>query len=83
MNSNQYYRGINNRFDRRAAFLARHGFKYTTSPIPMQQAQFKGQGIAYFHRAKFPKYPIIPASAVMFADKRAWIDILKRSLVTA
>ena len=29
------------------------------------------------------KYAVIPASAVMFADKRAWIDILKRSLVTA
>jgi hypothetical protein len=72
LTSNQYYRGLNRRFEKRSRLLRRIGYRYQIIPI----------------RADLPKSPttavfvsrygsrVISASEVMHADTRAWRDEL-------
>ena len=62
LTSNQYYGGLNRRFERRAAVLRRFGFKY----------RCVAEGVAVFDRARFVKVQTITAAEVMHADGRAW-----------
>lgn len=67
LTSNEYWGGLNRRFDRRAKLLRRLGFKYETT-------EYGG----VFVRAKpwRTKKEAIPAAVVSLADKRAWVEHL-------
>ena len=73
LSSNQYYGGLNRRFDQRAKRLASVGYRYE---------RIEAYGIAVFCRNTDyeRKLRTIPASAVMHADRRSWIDLLKQNL---
>lgn len=70
LTSNQHYRGLNRRFDRRAALLSRFGFKYRQV----------AQGLAAFTRVRFGREMNIAAPVLMHADNRTWQDILATNL---
>jgi hypothetical protein len=69
MTSNQYYGGINKRFDRRAKLLLTLGFKYTSV-----------EGMAFFCRSDLLKNRNITASAVLYANNMVWRDKLSATL---
>lgn len=67
LTSNQYYRGLNRRFDRRAKRLRQLGFVYRDG----------GMGFAVFSRMKGanPKFHThIPACLLSSADNRRFYD---------
>lgn len=67
LTSNQHYKGLNNRFDRRAARLRQLGFAYR-SLVP---------GIACFTRMRMAREQNILAATAMHADQRTWHDQLR------
>lgn len=73
LTGNQYYGGLNRRFERRATLLRRLGFKYQ---------HIDGLPMACFVRPepcrRIPR--CIPASTLHHADNRAWIDTLRGAL---
>jgi hypothetical protein len=66
LSSNQFYGGLNRRFDSRARRLASLGYRYTCSPFG-----------AVFVRGSLWRLESIPAGLVMHADNRAFIDALR------
>jgi len=68
--SQQHYRGLNNRFDRRAAQLIRFGFKYERND-DLKMSFF-------VRRAPFAActQQTIPVAALHHADNRSWNDLL-------
>lgn len=65
MTSNQHYRGINKRFEKRAALLRRVGYAYTVNEFG-----------AFFVRTRYAKTKTVPACFLSLADKRTWGDKL-------
>lgn len=78
LTSNQFYGGMNRRFEKRAALLRNVGFVYTAAydadgnRLPL--AMFTRKGWRY--RAQ-----VIAASEVLHADRRAWREMLASSLI--
>lgn len=72
LTSNQYYGGLNRRFEKRAKVLRRLGWEY----FPVA-----GLPIAVFRKSFGWKVRAIQASDLHHADKRAWMDILADNLV--
>lgn len=71
LTSNEYYRGLRKRFERRAKRLRRLGFKYHSI----------AEGVGGFTRTRFGKTANIPAAVLHHADNRAWYDILRHNYV--
>jgi hypothetical protein len=71
LTSNQYYGGLNRRFERRAALLRRLGFTYQ---------RIEGMPVAVFGRGYLGKSQAIPAAVLHHADNRAWFEELARTL---
>jgi hypothetical protein len=69
LTSNQYYGGLNRRFDKRAALLRRFGFAY----------EVVGQ-VAIFSRTRRCRRSEVPAALLSHADKRAWREALRSIL---
>jgi hypothetical protein len=70
LTSNQFYGGLNRRFEKRVALLVGFGFKYRIV-VP---------GVAVLERRPFWKDQAIAAAEVMHACKRSWQDQLERLL---
>ena len=70
LTSNQYYGGLNRRFDRRAALLIRLRFKYVAGE----------HGAAFVRPRVCRPANSIPAAMLAHADNRAWFDLLARIL---
>ncbi len=66
LTSNQRYRGLNNRFNKRAKLLHKFGFTYRQA-CP---------GVAVFARSWFTKETNLTAAEVMHSDNTTWIDTL-------
>lgn len=66
LSSNQFYGGLNRRFDRRARRLRSLGYQYTQTPFG-----------AVFIRSRFGRLDSIPAGVVMNADNRAFVDSIR------
>jgi hypothetical protein len=71
MSDNQYWRGLNRRFDRRVALLYRLGFRLASV-----------DNMGYMVRAERRDCDRrgIPNLAIMYADNRAWLEMLHRVL---
>ncbi len=67
LTSNQYYGGLNRRFEKRAKLLKSLGYKYVVHP-ELKIALFIKHH-QFVHRQK-----VIPAGSVMHASNRAFID---------
>lgn len=77
MTSNQYYGGLNRRFDQRSALLRRFGFKYQSLvAIPART----GGTMGIFVRDRLGRVQMLPAAEVMHAERRAWRDTLATTL---
>ena len=72
LTNNQYYGGLNRRFDKRARRLLARGFRYQ---------QVEGMNMAVFARRRSSrKLAAIPAAVLHHADNRRWIETLRTSL---
>ncbi len=71
--SNQYYAGLNRRFDKRAKLLIRFGFL----------ANYNEYGGFYEKPSHYNLHKKIMVSnyLIMHADKRAWLDFLRSVLI--
>lgn len=72
LTSNQYYGGLNNRFDKRANKLRRAGWTYT------RIVEFN---LAVFTRKLYGRVRTIPAMALMHTNKTEWLTILTNNLL--
>ena len=75
LTSNQYYGGINRRFDKRSKLLRKLGFEYM---------RIEEWGFAVFTRGKNHIYSrknsTLPVAFVQHADQRAFIDGVRSAL---
>lgn len=67
LTSNQLYRGINKRFDRRLKRLLKAGFSYEQG----------ADGFAVICRTVYGRRRAIPAAALLYATNRFYWDILR------
>jgi hypothetical protein len=72
MTSNQRYAALNRRFERRAKFLRRFGFRYLRVP-EIDRAVFARRGV-------LRREDIVTAAEVMLACPAIWRDMLARLL---
>lgn len=70
LTSNQFYGGLNRRFDRRISFLIRFGFRHVMNEWGAFMVR-KGPGV---------KDVVIPTGVILFSDNRVWRDKLAFSL---
>ena len=70
LTSNEYYGGLNRRFNKRAARLRKLGFEY-------EATKYNG---AFFTRKRMGRMASIPAATLHHADNRAWFDKLSWAL---
>lgn len=70
MSNNQFYGGLNKRFDNRAALLRRFHFTY----------RMLAPGIAVFSRNRYGREQNIAAATLLHADRRVWVDTLRTVL---
>lgn len=70
LTSNEYYGGLNRRFDRRARLLRRLGFAYK---------RIEEANIAVFARGRINRPESIPAAVLHHADNLAWINVLRNA----
>lgn len=73
LTSNQYYKGLNNRFDKRIARLVRMGFKRVNNEF----GSFFARGII---RCNGFRNQVIPAGLLSSADNRLWNEKLEEIL---
>jgi hypothetical protein len=73
LTSNQYYRGLNRRFERRASLLRRRGSRYQIVQIGADKRSTTGI------MARGAR--VVSASAIMHADRRAWLELLPSLLL--
>lgn len=66
LTSNEYYGGLNRRFERRAKLLKRLGFRYEKTEY----------GAVFSRKRSYRNDGCIPAATLHHADRRAWIDTL-------
>jgi hypothetical protein len=79
--NNQYYGGLNRRFDRRAELLQRLGWKYVICNCDeFPERSSRTASLAVFRRTRRGMCRIIPAATVIHADRRSWIDLLRSAL---
>ena len=71
MTKNQYYSGLNKRYDSRVSVLFGLGFRQETNEFGV-----------FWTRKRNGKRDIIAAAKALHADKRAWIDELAQKLTT-
>lgn len=71
LTSNEYYGGLNRRFEKRANLLRKLGWKYE---------RLEKYNCAVFVRNSYHKGRTIAAGTVMNADRRVWNDTLAREL---
>lgn len=69
ISSNQWYGGLNRRFDRRARLLRRLGYRYAASPFG-----------AVFVRGRGSRLESILAVVVMSAHNRDFVDSVRRPM---
>ena len=79
LTSNQYYGGINRRFERRAALLKRFGFTFKALDVGGEGGR-KTATVGVWLRARFGSIYVLPSSVLSLADNRVWIDELSRVL---
>ncbi len=77
--SNQFYSGLNRRFERRAKLLRRFGFKYRA--VRLGAYDRDGTIGVFTRRAWTGKAPAIQAASVIYAPARAWNEELAGALV--
>ena len=65
MTSNQYYAGLNRRFEKRAARLMSVGFEYSSADC-----------IGRFSRRVYGRDMVVTAASAMHATNRGWRDIM-------
>jgi hypothetical protein len=70
LTSNQYYGGLNRRFDRRARLLTRLGFVSNLVETDLR----------VFTRTRHARKVNIPAAVLTHADNRAWHEVLASRL---
>lgn len=81
MTTNQLYRGMNRRFDRRARFLARFGYKYNHVFVGRcDNEYFHPAHLGVFVRQDYHHAEAITASAVLYASPTCWRSLLASSL---
>jgi hypothetical protein len=71
---NQFYRGLNRRFDRRMKFLHRLGFRYQIIAQPLDPRSTYG----VVTRQRHNRVQVIPAATILTATPRVWIDMVLR-----
>lgn len=71
LTSNQFYGGLNRRFDKRVALLARFGFKSVVNEFGAFMVRSRGPGF---------KQVAIANSAILHCSQRAWLDKLAVTL---
>jgi len=73
MTNNQYYGGLNRRFEKRARLLRKLGWVYTICEL---------YPVGLFTRRSWcpNKQRAIPAAVLHYADNRAWHDVLATEL---
>ena len=69
LSSNQWFGGLNRRFDRRARLLRRLGYRYATTPLG-----------AVFVRGSVSRLESIAACVVMGSDNRAFLEAVRSPL---
>jgi V8-like Glu-specific endopeptidase len=72
MTSNEYYGGLNDRFELRASVLLKAGYAYKVIEIPTPTGITGTTGVFIRRR------DVISAGTVMHAEGRAWEDELAR-----
>lgn len=77
LTSNQFYGGLNRRFEKRAALLRRFGFAYTRTG--WTDAHGKTLPLALFTRNRY-RGQVIAASEVLHACNRVWRETLRANL---
>jgi len=77
---NPYYYGLLRRFDKRARLLLRLGFAYRSVTVGRWESDPHPTHIALFVRRRLFRTDVIPAHAVMGADKRYWQALLEQCL---
>lgn len=70
LTSNQYWGGLNRRYDKRATLLRSLGFEYVDS----------GHGFAMYSRRRGSRTVALPTAFLFHADKRAWFVKLRNIL---
>jgi tryptophanase len=81
LTSNQYYGGLNKRFDKRAALLRRFGFSYQRPAHACRPGESVSVGV-FVRAGRRRDWDAIPAATLLHADNRAWRDTLKDYLKT-
>lgn len=74
MTSNEYYGGLNDRFEQRSAILRKAGFKYQRVTVVPDRT---GGQIAVFVRTNPGVVTVLSAGTVLNAEERAWTDQLR------
>lgn len=69
---NQFYRGLNRRFDRRMRFLHRLGFRYQIIQQPHDHRATYGVVV----RQQHARTQVIPAAMILTASPRVWVDMV-------
>jgi len=82
ISSNDYYRGLNRRFDRRASRLRRLGFRYTVPEATVDGRSVKLAAI-FYRPGLIERGQVISATVVMHSSNREYTDelssVLRRS----
>jgi hypothetical protein len=90
MSSNEYWGGVNRRFDRRAALLRRFGFRYSSAYVKVDGdngGEYLAAALAVFSRPRrWPRsrsrLDTVSAEFVSLAGNREWRARLADLLVT-
>ncbi len=80
LSSNEYYGGLNNRFDKRTALLSKMNLRYNKEVVGYMRAyntQNDKKGKWYFQDIDVKNRRFISNSAILYADNRAFTDLLK------
>ena len=80
MKCNDYYGGLNRRFDRRARLLVGHGYRFELAEFPAYEGDRRPASVGVFIRRTSGRNVAVASSLVMHADKRAWLEELSRLL---
>lgn len=80
LTSNEYYGGLNKRFDKRTALLTTMDLRYNKEVVGYMRAyntQSDKKGKWYFQDGDVKNRRFISNSAILYADNRAFTDLLK------
>jgi hypothetical protein len=79
MTSNEYYGAINQRHDRRAAWLLEMGYRPATLKICERYIR-EQQHCVWRHPSPMP-YRVVLAAEMSHMDERAWVEIVETPIV--